>query len=51
MNGLGLGQENAFETASAFLSEDEAMTAQRTTLIQKKARIGDVMSKLYHFGL
>jgi hypothetical protein len=50
IDGLGLSGDNVTKTASMYLAEDEAVSARRLALQQKKMRIKGVMDKLYRFG-
>ncbi len=48
---LGLASENATQRASAYLSEDPNVAAEREELLQKKASLEEIIDRLFNFML
>jgi hypothetical protein len=48
---FGIGSEGATERAKIYLAEDPSDVARRTELTIKAERLGEILKKLFNFGL
>ncbi len=51
IEGLGMGDNDAAQRASTFLSEEADITMEREALLQRKRRLEEIKERLFRFHI